>query len=111
MAKAKNPQKKATLLKELNLLRAIKKVAVTDEGTQLIDFILIESKLHKDPMLEAKNSGETANIIGKQSVGRALIDKLIESGTQINGAILSQKKSTRIDEIEKDINILLQGEK
>jgi hypothetical protein len=100
----------ANLLKQLNRLKAFKRIASTDDGMVLIDFILKASKLNEDPHESGKNSGQTQHALGKQSVGRALLDSLIQAGVQVNGNIFSKKSGNKIEELETDLNNLMQGE-
>ena len=105
---AYEPEEKDNLLKELNLLNSLSKVASTPDGKLVIDFMLEKASIKDDPFLTS-NSGEMCKLIGKQSVGRALVDKLIEAGVNVPANIFTKKKNNRIEEITLALNKFIGG--
>jgi hypothetical protein len=104
----RDEQKK--VLDKINQLNAFKKAAATNEGQTLIRFIFKQSELNTDPHGSSKNSGQTSYTLGKQSVGRALLKKLIQSDVQIDGDIFTTGKPGEIERLENKLNQSLQGE-
>jgi hypothetical protein len=104
---AKAKESTEVMLKELNQLKAFKSVALTADGMTMINFILDVSHLAYDPYEVSKNSGNTANELGRQKVGRALLDKLIEAGIKIDLSVFSKKNNNRITELTNKINTQL----
>ena len=102
-------KKKDRKLAELNKLNALKRLADTADGMELIRFVLKESKLDEDPHEAGKNSGQTQHALGKQAVGRALHDALVQSGVKLDSSIFSKRKY-KISDLEIEINKLMQGE-
>lgn len=90
--------------KELKLLNALGRVANTEDGKLVINYILSESCIRFDPFDVSKNSGDTSNMLGRQRVGRALVDKLIDAGTKVDGVIFSSRDGSRIDFLNKEIS-------
>lgn len=99
------------ILEQINQLKAFKSVANTPEGRALILFIFKISNMDEDPLEAQKNSGLTAHALGKQSVGRQLLDKLIQADVDIDSIIFSKKKPNKIHELETELkNIIEKGE-
>lgn len=109
MAQAKSPQDREKLLRELNLLIAFKKVAETQEGMIVLNHIIKTSQLDCDAYKTSKNSGDTANILGMQTVGRDILDKLIEADVDIDISLFSKKKRGKISRLRKEIEIKLKN--
>lgn len=103
MSKKITEQNKEILQKELNLLNALGRVSNTEDGSLVLSFILEESCINYDPFAVSKNSGDTSNLLGKQSVGRAVVDKMIEAGVNVRGKIFSRKSDQRIYDINKEL--------
>ena len=102
---------KDRILAQINQLKALKAVSETADGKVLISFIFKISGMDEDPHEAQKNSGQTAHALGKQSVGRQLLDKLIQAGVKIDGNIFSKKKPDKIQELDIELkNIIEQGE-
>jgi hypothetical protein len=91
-------------LGEINLLKAIKSISETVAGKRFFDFILKVSELDCDPHEANKNSGGTAHTLGKQKVGRILVDKMIQAGVKVDGSIFSKKKPGRIEILTNELN-------
>lgn len=100
MSKAKVIHSEQNLADEYNQLTAFKRNADSNDGKMFIDFVLKECHLDYDAFDISKNSGNTANTLGKQGVGRAIIDKLIEAGVKIDCTVFSKKKKCKIESLE-----------
>jgi hypothetical protein len=66
------------------------------------------SDFKSDPAAE-KNSGMTLYCLGRQAVGRSLLDKLVQAGVKVDGGIFSPSKDNRIQELEIKLNNLIGG--
>jgi hypothetical protein len=108
VTQATNPKSKEILLAEINLLGAFKRVASTPDGKIIMDFILKKSKIGEDPFT---NSGHTANVLGMQKVGRAVIDKLIEAGVEVDCSVFSNKSKDKLTELRNDIKRFINTDK
>ena len=109
MTEQGNEYKKDSYLRELEQLRTFKRLFDSDDGKLFIQFVLNESKIKEEPHSASKNSGEVAYLLGKQCVGRAVVDKLIQAGVNINGSIFSNKSKDRMAFITKELNNLIGG--
>jgi hypothetical protein len=89
-----------SLLKEYNLLCALKKVAETAEGKLVLDYILKISEIDDHKFM---NSQLMANKLGKQEVGRLVIDKLIQANVEIDCSVFSKKETNRMSVIQKEL--------
>lgn len=101
---------KNMLMDELEFLLAIKRVMDTDDGRAVIMFILGITCLDDEPFESSKNSGDTAHILGKQAVGRSIIDKLVEARVSIPISLFSRKSGDRINTLTSEINKILSKE-
>ena len=100
MSEAIIKHKEEKIVAEYNQLIAFKRLANSADGKMFINFILEESQLDYDAYEISKNRGNTANNLGRQGVGRAIVDKLIQAGVQIDCTIFSKKKNDRIEELK-----------
>lgn len=106
MGKATVPIKNE--VNNLNVLLAFKNSYGTPDGKAVIDYILKITELTKDPFT---NSGHTAHSLGKQNIGRHIIDILVEAGVNVDASILSTKKFNVIESIRNKINLQLKDKK
>jgi hypothetical protein len=90
-------------LVEINLLKSLKLVSETIHGKRVLDFILKISELDCDPHEKSKNSGYTAHTLGKQNVGRALIDRMVQAGIPVDASVFSRKKPGRIEILANEL--------
>jgi hypothetical protein len=111
MSRQTDDYKKDKYVSELEQLTAFKRLADTKDGQAFIKFVLDETRLSEEPHTASKNSGETANILGKQHVGRAIIDKLIQAGVEMDCTVFSSKNRNRIAFITAQINRIIGGKK
>jgi hypothetical protein len=100
---------KEKLQRELDQLLAFKRNADTKDGQLFIKFVLDKAKLNEEPHTASKNSGETANILGKQHVGRAVVDKLIQAGVEMDCTVFSSKSRDRTSQIKSELNKIING--
>jgi hypothetical protein len=98
---------KETLFTKIKELEAFSRIAGTDDGNIIINFILKVSQINSEPYETSKNSGETANVLGKQSVGRALIDKLVEAGADLPHCVFSRKSKDKIAQLKSELNKII----
>jgi len=105
MSQAKTSDNVDILLNELNLLKAYSKVYSTIEGAAVINDILNLCEMNVDPWV---NNGQCAHNLGKQTVARMIIGRLIEADVNINAGIFSKKSSNKknvlVAEINEEIN-------